>query len=82
MTFAAAAVALFAALVPSGAVALRGDALDRLAGLQMAAVTLTLLFLALAQAFGQQALQDVALALAFMSFGGGLVFARFLERWL
>jgi multicomponent Na+:H+ antiporter subunit F len=68
--------------VPSAAVALRGDPVDRLCGLEMSAVTLTLLFLALAEAFRQPMLQDVAVALAIMSFGGGLVFARFLERWL
>jgi multicomponent Na+:H+ antiporter subunit F len=82
VTFALAAAGLFVALVPSGLVVFRGDPLDRLVGLEMAGITLTLLFLTLAQAFGRAALQDVALALALMSFGGGLVFARFLERWL
>jgi multicomponent Na+:H+ antiporter subunit F len=82
VTFALAAAGFVAALLPSGAVVLRGDPVDRLCGLEMASVTLALLFLAVAQAFGRPELQDAALALALMSFGGGLVFARFLERWL
>lgn len=82
MTFELAAAGLVAALVPAGVVVFRGDAVDRAAGLSMASVTLTLLLLALAQAFQQPTFQDLALALALMSFGGGLVFARFLERWL
>jgi multicomponent Na+:H+ antiporter subunit F len=80
--FRVAAAGLFLALLGAVAVVLRGDPVVRAAGLQMAGVLVTLLLLALAQAFGPAFLQDLALTLAAMSFGGGLVFARFLERWL
>jgi multisubunit Na+/H+ antiporter MnhF subunit len=71
-----------ASLVPAGAVCLRGDAADRLVGLEFAAVALTLGFEALAMGFGRPSFVDLALATAVTSFGGGMVFARFLERWL
>jgi multicomponent Na+:H+ antiporter subunit F len=80
--FALAAAGLLVAIVPAGVVVFRGEPAERVAGLAMVSVVLALLWLALAQALHQQALQDLALALALMSFGGGLVFARFLERWL
>jgi multicomponent Na+:H+ antiporter subunit F len=36
----------------------------------------------LAQAYDRSIFFDLALALALLSFAGGLVFARFLERWI
>ena len=41
----------------------------------------TLVLLLLAQAYDRAIYFDLALALA-LSFAGGLVFARFLERWI
>ncbi len=82
MIFELTAAGLFAALVPAGAVALRGDPVRRAVGLQLAGTVLALLLLALAQALGQPTFQDLAVALAVVSYGGGLVFARFLARWL
>jgi multisubunit Na+/H+ antiporter MnhF subunit len=32
--------------------------------------------------FGRYPFIDLGLAVALLSFGGGLVFARFLERWM
>jgi multicomponent Na+:H+ antiporter subunit F len=76
-----AAAVLFVALVPCLLVAMRGRAADRLAGLEALGVIESLLFLVLARALRRDFLYDVPLALALLSFGGGLVFARFLERW-
>jgi len=73
---------LMLAMVPAGVACFRGEALDRLAGLEMAGVLTSLLLLALAEAFHRDIFLDVALATALLAFGGGLVFARFLERWL
>ena len=42
----------------------------------------TLVLLVLAQAYDRSIYFDLALALALLSFAGGLVFARFLERWV
>jgi multisubunit Na+/H+ antiporter MnhF subunit len=76
------ALALTLALVPVGIRCFAGDSLSRLVGLQMSSVVLSLLLLVLAQAFGRDTLVDLALTVAFLSFGAGLVFVRFLERWL
>ncbi len=78
----AVALVLLAALVPCGVAALRGDVLDRLVGLEQAGVVLVLLLIALALRAGQPAFLDLAVALALLTCGGGLVFARVLERWL
>jgi multicomponent Na+:H+ antiporter subunit F len=77
----ASAVLLFA-LVPCGITSFRGDTMERLVGLEMAGMVVTLLLVMLAEGMGQVNFYDLALALALLSFGGGLVFARFLERWL
>ena len=69
-------------LIPCAVVCLRGGPVDRLVGLEMTAVCNSLVLLLLAEGFHQTLFYDVALSLALLSFGGGLVFARFLERWL
>lgn len=81
MLFRAAAAVLFVALLPCLAVTMRGSASDRLVGLEALSMVESLLLLVLARAFGHDYLYDLALALALLSFGGGLTFARFLERW-
>lgn len=77
-----AAVALLFALFPCALVCFRGSAEDRLTGLEMASVLATLELVLLAEAFHRPPFYDLALCLALLSFGGGLVFVRFLERWL
>lgn len=76
------ALALTLTLVPVGIRCFAGDSVSRLIGLQMSSVVLSLLLLVLAEAFGRDTLVDLALTVAFLSFGAGLVFVRFLERWL
>ena len=79
--FAVAALVLLAGLVPCGVVCLRGDPLSRLVGLEMAGVV-DILLLLLARAYDRAIYYDLALALTLLSFAGGMVFARFLERWI
>ncbi len=69
-------------LVPCGIVCLRGEVTDRLVGLEAGGLIASLLLLLLAEGIHRQPFTDLALALAILSFGGGLVFARFLERWM
>jgi multisubunit Na+/H+ antiporter MnhF subunit len=78
----AAAGAMLLCLIPCGIACLRGDPLDRLVGLEAAGLIASLVFLLLAEGFHRAPFTDLALALALLSFGGGLVFARFFERWL
>ncbi len=77
-----AATALLFGLVPCGIVTFRGTVMDRLIGLEMAGVIESLLLILLAQGMNRPNFYDLALAMALLAFGGGLVFARFLERWL
>ena len=69
-------------LVPCAAVCLRGKTMDRLVGFEMTAVCESLVLLLLAEGLQRTSFFDAALSLSLLSFGGGLVFARFLERWL
>ncbi len=78
----AAAGFMLACLVPCGVVAVRGDPMARLVGLEAAGVFAALAFVLLAEALQRQPFMDLAVALALLAFGGGLVFVRFLERWL
>lgn len=75
-----AALLLVLALVICGQTALRGPPEDRVVGLELAGVVTSLLLLALAKVVGQPVLVDLGFALCLLSFGAGLVFARFLER--
>jgi multicomponent Na+:H+ antiporter subunit F len=77
----AAAVLLFA-LIPLGIVTFKGDPMDRLVGLETAGPLVTMMLLLLSLGFQRLPMIDIALAAALLSFGSGLVFARFLERWL
>ena len=73
---------LMLGLVPCGIVAFTKDAANRLAGLEGGTVLLVLAMMLLAEGYHRSFLFDLALMMAVLSFGGGLVFARFLERWL
>ena len=77
-----AAAGVLVSLVPCGAVVFRGDVADRLVGLEMAGTLVTVELLLLAEGFGRPSLFDLPLALALLSFGSGMVFARFVQRWL
>lgn len=77
-----ATAAFFASLALCLWVAMRGSALGRFVGLQAAGVVVVLLLVARGQARHERSLLDLALVLATLSFGGGIVFVRFLERWL
>ena len=75
-------VAVMATLIPCADMCLRGSAERRLVGMEMASILITLAMVFLTVAFGRTPYIDLPLALATMSFGGGLVFARFLEKHL
>ena len=77
-----AAAAVTAALVPCADMCLRGTPERRLVGLEMASIVVIVAMVLFTIAFGRSPFMDLPLALAIMSFGGGLVFARFLEKHL
>jgi len=76
------AIALLLCIIPCIIVCSRGDPFKRLIGLEMANAVGVMVLIALAGAIDRDFLYDLALALAFLSLGGGLVFVRFMERWL
>lgn len=77
-----AAAGVAPALVPCAAMSLRGKAEQRLVGLEMTGVLLTVMLVLLTVGFGRLPFIDLPLTLALLSFGSGLVFARFLEKHL
>ena len=77
-----AAAGMLLALIPCGIICFKGTAMDRMAGLEMAGILVSLILLLLAQGFNNPNFYDLSLTLALLTFGGGLVFVRFLERWL
>jgi multicomponent Na+:H+ antiporter subunit F len=74
----AAFAVLVAALVPCLLATLRGEPVDRLAGLILAGPAATLVLMLLAAGYGRPAYLDAALIVALLSFAGSLVYARFL----
>lgn len=77
-----AAAAVSATLVPCADMCLRGSPERRLVGLEMTSMIVILAMVLLTVGFARFPFIDLPLALAIMSFGGGLVFARFLEKHL
>ncbi len=70
------------ALVPCGWVALTSSVEKRLVALEMTGIVCTLELMLLTMAFNRMPMMDLALALGLLSFGAGMVFAHFLERYL
>ena len=77
-----AGICVSAGLIPCADMCLRGTPERRLAGMEMASLLLVFSMVLFTEGFGRPPFIDLALALAIMSFGGGLVFARFLEKHL
>jgi multicomponent Na+:H+ antiporter subunit F len=78
----AAGAAVSAAMVPCADMCLRGTPERRLVGLEMASLIATIALVLFTIGFGRAPFMDLPLALAVMSFGGGIVFARFLGKHL
>lgn len=76
------AVGLLACMIPCGIRAFRGSPMDRLLGLEMGGIVATMFLLVMAEALGRPNFYDIGLTMALLAFGGGVVFTRFLERWL
>ena len=77
-----AAAAVSCALLPCADMCLRGSPERRLVGLEMASMMVTIAMVLFTVGFGRSAFIDLPVTLVIMSFGGGLVFARFLGKHL
>lgn len=78
----AAAVAIGGSLIPCAWMCLRGSAERRLVGLEMTGIIVIVELVLLTIGYGRLPFIDMPLTLAVLSFGAGLVFARFLEKHL
>lgn len=76
------AAVILLTLIPCGFVCFRGELGERLVALEMAGALVTIELLLLAEGFGRASFFDLPLTLALLSFGSGMVFARFVQRWL
>ncbi|MFF5290249.1 monovalent cation/H+ antiporter complex subunit F [Paractinoplanes globisporus] len=72
-------VLILGALAPAVWLGVRGSALERLVGLQMAGAVLVPVLLLLTYGYGQSSYLIVPLVLAVLSFAGVLVFLRLLD---
>ena len=77
-----AATVMLGGLVCALAVVATRDALDGVVALELTGAAVTQILLLIAVGLGDTAFADLCVVLAFLSLGGGLVFARFVERWL
>jgi multisubunit Na+/H+ antiporter MnhF subunit len=77
-----AAVGLLSCVIPCGISCFKGSPVERLIGLEMMGIVSTMFLLVMAEALGRTSFYDIGLTMSLLTFGGGLVFTRFLERWL
>ena len=77
-----AAIGFLFCMIPCGIAAFRGSPMERLLGLEMGGIVTTMFLLVMAEALGRPNFYDIGLTMALLTFGGGVVFTRFLERWL
>lgn len=71
-----------ACLVPCAVVCLRGKPEWRLVGFEMTGIIVAILMALYVAGTNRLAFMDLPLSEALLNFGGGLVFARFLEKHL
>lgn len=77
-----AGAAVSASLIPCADMCLRGSPERRLVGLQMASMVIVIALVLFTIGFGRTPFLDMPLALATLTFGSGLLFARFLGKHL
>ena len=82
MIWLAAATGMLLGLAPCCFVVLHGRVMERFVALQLAQVIVVLTVIMMALGYGRSIYMDVALVMAVLVLASGLVFVRFLERWL
>lgn len=80
--FAIAAIGLLVATVPCLIVVWRGRTMEAVVAYEAISILALLVLVLLAEAFGRSGEFELPVLLAVLLLGSGLVFARFLERWL
>jgi multisubunit Na+/H+ antiporter MnhF subunit len=82
VAFIAAAVAMLIGLIPAGIVLCRASLMAAVVAYEFITSVVVMVLALLAQGFGRSGLFELAVLLAVLMFGSGLVFVRALERWL
>ena len=80
--FGIASLALFCGFVPLGFVLLRAREIDAVVALEVGGVISTLALICLGESFHRGVYSDVPVVSAALTWIGGMVFARFLGRYL
>ena len=81
-SFVIAAIAMLVAVIPCGIVMIRGQVMDAVVAYEAISSVVLMVLVLLAEGFRRPGEFELPVLLALLLFGSGLVFARFLERWL
>ncbi|HEY2691765.1 MAG TPA: monovalent cation/H+ antiporter complex subunit F [Streptosporangiaceae bacterium] len=80
--FVIAAIAMLLGVIPCGVVVCRGTVMEALVAYELITAIVVMVLILLAEGFRRSGEFELPLLLAVLLFGSGLVFVRFLERWL
>jgi hypothetical protein len=80
--FVAAAIALLVVMIPAGVVLWRGKLMEAVVAYEMISSVVVMVLALLAEGFQRPGVFELAILLAVLLLGSGLVFVRALERWL
>jgi multisubunit Na+/H+ antiporter MnhF subunit len=80
--FVIAALAMMLAALPSAAVLVRGSAMEAAVAYEAISAVVVMVLVLLAEGFRRTGEFELAIVLAVLMFGSGMVFARFLGRGL
>lgn len=80
--FVIAAIAMLLGVIPCGVVVCRGTVMEALVAYEFITAIVVMVLILLAEGFRRSGEFELPLLLAVLLFGSGLVFVRFLERWL
>jgi multicomponent Na+:H+ antiporter subunit F len=81
-SFVIAATAMLVAVIPCGIVVVRGKIMDAVVAYEAISTVVLMVLVLLAEGFRRSGEFELPVLLALLLFGSGLVFVRFLERWL
>ena len=80
--FVIAAIAMLVAVIPCGIVMVRGKVMEAVVAYEAIGSVIIIVLVLLAEGFDRSGEFELPVLLAMLILGGGLVFVRFLERWL
>ena len=80
--FVIAAIAMLVAVIPCGIVMVRGKVMEAVVAYEAISSIVIIVLVLLAEGFRRSGEFELPVLLAVLILGSGLVFVRFLERWL